>query len=362
MRQVSNTAPFRQIHSGIVLAIVSALLIACHGSNADRAPALQITRVPVASPGGPELLDYIAGRANGARPGQQVVLYARSGIWWVQPFGDQEFTKIQPDSTWKNSTHLGTEYAALLVEPGYHPEPRLVALPQAGNGVLAVVVVKGSASAPIVPKVIHFSGYDWTVRAAGNNRGGEPNAYDPANAWVDQKGYMHLRMQEHGGRWSCAEVSLNRSLGYGSYRFVVQDTSHLPPSAVVGMFTWDDVTSFNFHNELDIELSRWGSPSSKNAQYVVQPFYVPENVARFEVPAGVLTYTFRWEPGMVSFQTVRGSSAGPSAANVNEHVFTSDVPAPAGETVHMDLYDYHHSRSTSQQPSEVVIEKFEYLP
>jgi hypothetical protein len=362
MRQIINTTLFRHIRSGIVLAIVSVLLAGCLGRNSRHSPTLQITRVPVASPGGPEQLDYIAGRASGARPGQQVVLYARSGIWWIQPYTDAQFTKIQPDSTWKNSTHLGTEYAALLVEPGYRPEPRLVALPQAGNGVLAVVVMNGGASAPVVPKVIHFSGYDWTVRAAGSSRGGEPNAYDTANVWVDQKGYMHLRMQERGGRWSCAEVSLNRSLGYGSYRFVVQDIAHLPPSAVVGMFTWDDVRSFNFHNELDIELSRWGSPDSKNAQYVVQPFYVPENVVRFEVPAGVVTYTFRWEPGKVSFQTVRGSSAGPGAPIVSEHVFTSDIPTPAAETVHMDLYDYHHSRSTSQQPSEVVIEKFDYLP
>ncbi|MGH9846572.1 MAG: sensor histidine kinase, partial [Blastocatellia bacterium] len=75
--------------------------------------------------------------------GQHVVLYARSGAWYVQPFTDQPFTKIQPDSTWKNSTHLGTEYAALLVEPGYHPEARLDVLPTRGGGVVAVAAVKG---------------------------------------------------------------------------------------------------------------------------------------------------------------------------------------------------------------------------
>jgi hypothetical protein len=26
------------------------------------------------------------------------------------------------------------------------------------------------------------------------------------------------------------------------------------------------------------------------------------------------------------------------------------------------LYDFYHSKSTSQRPAEVVIEKFEYLP
>ena len=41
--------------------------------------------------------------------------------------------------------------------------------------------------------------------------------------------------------------------------------------------------------ELDIELSRWGRSDYKNAQYVVQPYYIHENISRFEVPAGELT-------------------------------------------------------------------------
>ena len=60
---------------------------------------------------------------TGGRGGQQVV-YARSGVWWVQPFANAPFTAIQADGRWRTTTHLGTEYAALLVEPGYKPPPR----------------------------------------------------------------------------------------------------------------------------------------------------------------------------------------------------------------------------------------------
>lgn len=355
-----SIAWFKQIRSGIFLAIGGVFLIGCHRSVP--APSVQITQVPVANAGGPGTLDYIAGRVSGARPGQQIVLYAHSEIWWIQPFANQQFTRIQPDSTWKNSTHLGTDYAALLVGREYQPQARVMALPKIGNGVFAVAVVKGTPSKASVPKTVHFSGYDWTVREADSNRGGEDNAYDPANVSVDGKGYLHLRMQERNGRWSCAELWLNQSLGYGSYRFVIEDIAHLGPSAVVGMYTWDDVRSFNFQNELDIELSRWGNPGNKNAQYVVQPFYVPENVSRFEAPPGVVSYMFRWEAGKASFQTIRGSTVSPDAKVVSEHVFTSGIPTPAAEKVHIDLYDYHYSKSASQQPAEVVIEKFEYLP
>ena len=168
-------------------------------------------------------------------------------------------------------------------------------------------------------------------------------------------------MEYRNGRWSCAEVSLNRSLGYGTYKFVVEDSAHLRPSAVLGMFTWDDAQSTNFRNELDIELSRWGDPNGKNAQYVVQPFYVPENLVRFNVPNGALTHTFRWEPGKVTLQTSSGSSTG-HADVITEHVFDSGIPTPANERVHMDLYDFHHSGSSSNIPAEAVIEKFEFTP
>jgi signal transduction histidine kinase len=106
-------------------------------------PSIEFRKVPLVDEGGAGKIDDIEGRVIGARAGQQIVLYARSGDWYVQPFTDRSFTKIQPDSTWKNSTHLGTEYAALLVEPGYRPPARVDALPFPGGGVVAVKVVSG---------------------------------------------------------------------------------------------------------------------------------------------------------------------------------------------------------------------------
>lgn len=109
-------------------------------------------------------------------------------------------------------------------------------------------------------------------------------------------------------------------------------------------------------------MSRWGIPASKNAQYVVQPYYVPENVSRFSVPPGVFTHILRSGPSMASFKTVPGSTAGAGSKSIAEHVFTAGVPAAASETVHIDQYDSHHARSALQVPAEFVIEKFEYLP
>jgi hypothetical protein len=330
------------------------------GCKSQIKPAIAITQVPSASLGGPSQMEPITGSVTNAKPGDQVILYARSGVWWLQPLTDQPYTKIQTDSTWKNLTHLGSEYAALLVEPDYKPATKALTLPSEGNGVLAVAVMKGNAAVATTSPTIQFSGYDWAVQTGMSDHGGQPYAYDSANAWTDEKGYLHLRMDYRNGRWACAEVSLQRSLGYGTYKFVVHDSAHLRPSAVLGMFTWDDGRSTNFRNELDIELSRWGKPENQNAQFVVQPFYAPDNLARFSVPAGVMTYVIRWEPGKASFSEFSGEASGQEKP-MYQHIFQSGVPAQANEKVHIDLYDSHHSEALSGQPEEAIIEGFSFV-
>lgn len=131
-----------------LLATVSLQSAGCHsaliGAGGGSAPIVKFTSVPLAGTDNPEKVSTIKGRVTGARPGQRVVLYAyakTAAAWWVQPFADQPFTAIQPDGKWENSTHPGTEYAALLVGPDFQAPPTAVLLPT--NGVSAVAVVKG---------------------------------------------------------------------------------------------------------------------------------------------------------------------------------------------------------------------------
>lgn len=339
------------------LVIVCALLAGCRSSDANVGPSIEFTRIPQADEAGRDKHDIIEGRVTGARAGQQIVLYARSGTWWVQPLVNQPFTKIQSNTKWTNATHLGTEYAALLVEPNYRPPATTDTLPTPGGAVAAVAIVKGQSSPP--SKMLQFSGYEWRVRNAPSNRGGE-NLYDPGNAWVDASGALHLRIAKVDDEWTCAEVSMNRSLGYGTYSFTVRDTSQLELPVAFVMFTFDYAGADQNYREVNIEISRWGDPASHNAQYVIQPYYVATNVARFTAPAGVLTHSFRWEPGRVSFRTVRGAGAGARA--VAEQVFTSGIPSPGIEATRMALYIFRSSKLPLQNGAEVVIEKFEYLP
>lgn len=337
------------------------LLTGCTTRSAANKPSIEFSVIPPAAEGGPDDLAPIAGRVTGARAGQRIVLFAKAGIWWVQPTTVDPFTSVQADSTWANSIHLGSEYAALLVEPGYRPPTTIDALPSEGGEVVAVQVVAGQKSEQAGPRTIQFSGYEWQVRNVSSGRGGRNNTYSNANAWTDANGFLHLRIAQNAGEWSCAEVKLSRSLGYGTYLFVVRDVSQLEPAAVLGLFTWDEADAGQNHREMNIELARWGDLGSKNAQYVVQPYYVPANVVRFNAPAGALTHSLRWQAGQAAFKTVRGTAAnGPGV--VAEHTFTTGVPAPGGESIHLNLYIFGNAKNPFQKDVEVVIEKFEYLP
>lgn len=342
-----------------VTVIFCALLSSCRWQKVDVHTSIVFSRVPQSAEDGRDKNDIIEGRVIGGHPGQRIVLYAYSGRWWIQPLVEQPFTTVQPNSKWTNATHLGTEYAALLVEPGYIPPPVTDALPSRGGAVAAVAIVKGQALPP--SPSLHFSGYEWRVRDSPSSRGGW-NLYNPRNAWTDDSGALHLRISKVSGEWTCAELTLTRSLGYGTYSFLVRDTSALDPAVVLGLFTWDYAGADQNHREMDIEISRWGDPTTQNAQYVIQPFYLPRNVVRFFAPPGPLTHSLRWETGRVAFKTTLTSASGHPGHTIAEHVFTSGVPTPGMESVRMNLYIFKQFSSFLRNGSEVVVDKFEYLP
>jgi hypothetical protein len=143
-RELNNTIASKTTWKTFILLALSALvLIGCRETHNNAGPYIEFSRVPPADAGGPDKLDVIEGRVIGDHANLQIVLFARSGDWYVQPFTDEALTQIQVDSKWKSPTHLGTEYAALLVEPEYQPPPVIASLPGTGGGIVAVASVKG---------------------------------------------------------------------------------------------------------------------------------------------------------------------------------------------------------------------------
>src|SRR5438045_3963696 len=125
----------------LTVAVLVCLSLSCCRFSRDRSePFIEFTRVPPSGEGSPDKLESIEGRVSGAQPGERIVLFARSGIWWAQPFANQPFTTVRPDSKWQNLTHPGTAYAALLVDSRFNPMPTAATLPTRGGAVLAVAI------------------------------------------------------------------------------------------------------------------------------------------------------------------------------------------------------------------------------
>jgi hypothetical protein len=107
----------------------------CHTPPQPK-PSIVFTRIPPKGDGSPDKLEPIEGRLGGSVPGYRVVLFALSGVWWIQPLAEQPFTTIHTDSTWKSLTHPAA-YAALLVDARYNPPLTVKELPGKGGAVIA---------------------------------------------------------------------------------------------------------------------------------------------------------------------------------------------------------------------------------
>jgi hypothetical protein len=358
---------FGQLRSNTILGIAGLLfaLTACHkATQPSLESTISFTQVPQRDLGDLNLEDVIEGTVTGSRPGQNMVVYSKTGgLWWLQPRLNSPFTPILPDGVWRNEVHLATAYAALLVDSTYHPVPVLAELPKVGRGVETVATSRGQERSSSF--FVNFSGFQWRVRKVSSTRGGTRNPYDPNNVYVDPSGALHLQIVNRNNEWTCSEVNVTRSLGYGTYVFTMEDTSNLDPAAFFAIFTWDHSSNQGNNGEFDINISRWGDPQNENenGQFVVQPSFLPLNMSRFKAPGGKLRHTIVWEEGRVTMFASR--VLGNETRLISKHIFTDEVPRPVDESVRMALYAYsdpNHKLPTIHHRAEVVVDHFEFLP
>jgi hypothetical protein len=96
---------------------------------------------------------------------------------------------------------------------------------------LLLLALLFSAGRPAVgedaPIGLDFAGYPWVLKRSNGHVGAGPNRFGAEGVRVDGRGHLHLKIAGGEGRWVCSEVILERSFGYGLYRFVVQETSQI---------------------------------------------------------------------------------------------------------------------------------------
>jgi hypothetical protein len=315
---------------------------------------------------------YISGTVENVSPADhKIAVYIYVSGWWNKPYWAAPLTDINPDKTWQTYVTTGgndtmaTKFAAFLVPNGYNP-PLI-----GGSASLPTELYANSLAYDIKERdcplrSITFSGYTWLVKAAVGPTGPGPNYFtdDVNDVYVDNDGYLHLKIVYRNNRWWCSEVINTANLGYGTYVYkVLSPVNSLDPNAVLGLFTWDDTSANYAHREIDIEYSIWSSPGNQNSQFVIQPYDLSGNIHRFDTAfAGPTTNGFIWNPSHIFFRTLAGDSPFPgNSGTIESWDYTGgSIPVPGNENVRINLWLFNGIAPAG--PIEIIIKSFQFIP
>ncbi|GBG89363.1 hypothetical protein CBR_g49073 [Chara braunii] len=217
---------------------------------------------------------------------------------------------------------------------------------------------------------LSFSGRLWHRRTSAGVEEPGPNHWDGRLATVDEQGKLHLTICRNAqGGWSCTEVLLASSLGYGTYTVQVSSPINgLHKNVMLGLFTYaDDAQSelSNTHREFDVDVAKWGVASeATNIQYAIQPYQLPGQRLCFTVAGQDSTiHAMTWSPSSVSWTSTSSSSG----VVLETWSFGSSpevgaVPSPGGEVFHINLWLFGASLPEDRTDVEVVIHDFSFTP
>lgn len=330
----------------LALSLMASQAPACVVGDPTGEPSLVITESPPDCCYGAWAGSLYGTASNVDTEDAVAVVYARTDLYYVQPFVDQ-VVELGCGGTFSCATRGGASYAVVLARRGWSPPPQMAQLPVPGGDVLAV------AEAPEAQRTLAFAGRTWVVKNTGSVPYG-PGANlwsDAADAvWVDALGRLHLRLTQRDGVWYSAEVYSTDYVGYGRYRFDVEgDLDALDPNVVFAGFFYSDQG-----DEADVEFSRWGDPGrAHNAQFVVQP----DAPHTWSTQAATRqTLQFDWLPARIDFAAWSGAPD-QFEAPLASWTHAGPVPTPDVERMRFNLW-LHGAAPSDGNEVEVVIASF----
>ncbi len=236
----------------------------------------------------------------------------------------------------------------------------------------AVVLAALSVNRSTRAQTLQFSGYTWQTRSA-RNQGPGPNDWDAANAFVDKRGWLHLKItQTAAGKWNCAEVYQQKPLGFGRYAFEVQGRiDQFDPNIVLGLFNYPspDIGP-DGTNEIDIEFAHWGNPKWDNGNYTIYPASGKRvgtesgTTFPFSLTGDVSTHAFVWTSGQVAFESDENGKRGVTRPLRRWQYAPSEArlipqkPLP----VHLNLWLFQGKAPTNGRSVEIILKRFTFTP
>jgi hypothetical protein len=337
-------------------------------------PSIIITNLPAYGVDAP--LSGVALSASPVSNAVAVFIYVPGFGWVTKPTCAQPLTTIQPNGSWSADVGTGgagdltaTRFAALLVNTNFNL-PCVLGMPTLPTNAYAQAIAKTVITRPSPGvRFLSFSGYDWWVKSSTGTVGPGPNYFSDAtnNVWTDTNGWLHLRITHRTNAWQCAEIISARTFGSGSYRFELNSVAdNLNPNVTLGLFTYSDDPAFT-NREIDVECGRWqNAADTNNAQFVVQPYYLANQLVRYRVPPGLAdsTHLFVWQTNRINWQSQTGAYSAAATNLIASYVFTNaiNVPQSGDEAVHLNLWLINGSAPTDNNEVEVIVQGFNFVP
>ncbi len=212
---------------------------------------------------------------------------------------------------------------------------------------------------------IQWQGYNWHVKS-GAAMGPGPCDWSSSNVWVDGKGFLHMKISQVNGKWSCSEIWTDKPLHFGTYQCQVEGRiDQLDPNIIFSMFSYQGPDEVK---EIDIEYAKWGNPKEKNAWWTVYPNdkQGKKTYQGFELKLdGTFTTSrYEWSKAGVHYWMLIGHQPLTSVKNLiqewddrpmaPEHSITQS-PMP----LHFNLWLFQGKAPMDGKPVEVVIRSFE---
>lgn len=366
-----NILSYLLVFSIIIVLLLYHLDLKAYNKNIKNTPALEFLKIPAYMTS-----EKLIGRIQNADPDKfkvAVFIFIEGSGWWTKPNFDNPLTVIQSDCTWTvdiinaDRDQNASRIKAYLLPNGITP-------PLLGGTACLPEILKTKSIVDIETtrklRTIFFSGYEWQVKSSKAPVGPGPNLFSdsPENVWIDGHNNLHLKITHRDEQWSCAEVVLSKSLGYGKYIFkLASNIGQINENAILGIFTWDNDACTEHYREIDFEFSRWGNANDpNNAQYVIQPWDHPGNTKRWHLPIACIssTHVLDWNDKKIDFRSIRGHDI---AKQTDSLIYSwsykgANIPAPGSESIRMNLWLRNGKAPSDGKEVDVLISKFEYLP
>lgn len=209
--------------------------------------------------------------------------------------------------------------------------------------------------------MISFSGYRWQWHHSPfKKKAPGPNYWHKNALWVDEKGYLHLKIvrDPKTKHWYCAALQSIDKMGLGRYEFELERLPPMDKNVVFGLFSYSGI---DFFDEVDIEFSQWGKAGTPNLHYTVYPAenssaQILQDSLHFMSSEKPVIFSIIREKDRIIFEQKT------TEETIDRRIFRSDAFSQKSMPVFINLWLFQHQAPSDGQAVEMVIRKFQFSP